>query len=129
MKKHDTGYIVSVIYCLEDVTNPPFSPSLVLAHSKKKAMKFVQEELDAILKQDSMAQIAKQDIPDGPIDDEPAEDTGEDADEETESGDKKEEEISVEDGPKKILRHYIVRWVADGMASRTLIDIYKIQAR
>lgn len=127
MKKHDTGYIVSVIYCLEDVTNPPFSPSLVLAHSKKKAMKFVQEELDAILKQDSMAQIAKQDIPDGPTDDESAEDTGENADEVAESDD--EEEITVEDGPKKILRHYIVRWVADGMASRTLIDVYKIQAR
>ncbi len=118
MKKHDTGYIVSVIWYPEDVTNPAFSPSLVLAHSKKKAMKFVQEELDAILKQDSMAQIAKQDIPDGPA---------EDADDEAENDD--EEEITVEDGPKKLLRHYIVRWVAEGMASRTLIDIYKIQAR
>ena len=124
MKKHDIGYLVSVIWYPEDVTNPAFSPSLVLAHSKKKAMKFVQEELDAILKQDSMAQIAKQDIPDGPTDpDEPAED----ADDEAENDD--EEEITVEDGPKKLLRHYIVRWVADGMASRTLIDIYKIQAR
>lgn len=124
MKKHDIGYLVSVIWYPEDVTNPAFSPSLVLAHSKKKAMKFVQEELDAILKQDSMAQIAKQDIPDGPTDpDEP----GEDADDEAENDD--EEEITVEDGPKKLLRHYIVRWVADGMASRTLIDIYKIQAR
>lgn len=124
MKKHDIGYLVSVIWYPEDVTNPAFSPSLVLAHSKKKAMKFVQEELDAILKQDSMAQIAKQDIPDGPTDpDGPAED----ADDEAENDD--EEEITVEDGPKKLLRHYIVRWVAEGMASRTLIDIYKIQAR
>lgn len=124
MKKHDIGYLVSVIWYPEDVTNPAFSPSLVLAHSKKKAMKFVQEELDAILKQDSMAQIAKQDIPDGPTDpDEPAED----ADDEAENDN--EEEITVEDGPKKLLRHYIVRWVAEGMASRTLIDIYKIQAR
>lgn len=124
MKKHDIGYLVSVIWYPEDVTNPAFSPSLVLAHSKKKAMKFVQEELDAILKQDSMAQIAKQDIPDRPTDpDEP----GEDADDEAENDD--EEEITVEDGPKKLLRHYIVRWVAEGMASRTLIDIYKIQAR
>lgn len=127
MKKHDTGYVVSVIWYPEDVTNPAFSPSLVLAHSKKKARKFVQEELDAILKQDESAQIAKQDIPDGPADDEPAEDTGEDADKVAESDD--EEEITVEDGPKKLLQHYIVRWVADGMASRTLIDIYKIQVR
>lgn len=124
MKKHDIGYLVSVIWYPEDVTNPAFSPSLVLAHSKKKARKFVQEELDAILRQDETAQIAKQDIPEGPTDpDEPAEDTGEDAE-----GDDKEE-ISVEDGPKQILQHYIVRWVADGMASRTLIDVYKIQAR